>query len=457
MSRIAPRAARPVSVSETARTLREIRVSPVKSLGQNFLHDRNLGRWIVDQLEPRKDDYVVEIGPGLGALTDHLLQAGARVLALEKDGRLAEYLRSRFNSGRLEVRHGDALDFDVSSLFAHPAVKLIGNLPYYISSQLLIKFLEYPSPISLSVLMLQREMANRLAARPGTKDYGALTVLLQRHYHIKLLRKVPTAVFTPRPEVESAIIRITARPARELPAYDDALLVSLVRQGFSQRRKQLGKLLHNQVSDWAAAAEKLGLERTVRAEILSVDQWIALANYIGPVALPGPTDDPTESFPVVDDSDRILYAAPRGKVHGDNLRHRAIHILLFNGNNELFLQKRSRGKDRNPGVWDSSAAGHVLAEEEYDHTARRELREELGIEAPLERIGKLPASERTGQEFIWLYRARYDGELILNQHEIETGRYFQPAIVSGWVAARPGDFAPGFVECWKVYLDSCGR
>jgi len=424
-------------------------------LGQNFLHDRNLGRWIVDQLEPRKDDYVVEIGPGLGALTDHLLQSGAQVLALEKDGRLAEFLLTRFGSERLEVRHGDALDFDVPILFAQPAVKLIGNLPYYIASQLLFKFLEYPSPISLSVLMLQREMANRLAATPGTKDYGALTVILQRHYHIKLLRKVPTAVFTPRPEVESAIVRITPRQAEELPAYDDALLVSLVRQGFSQRRKQLGKLLNDKVSDWPAAAEKLGLERTARAEILSLEQWIALANYIRPVALPGPTDDPNESFPVVDDSDRIIYAAPRGKVHGDNLRHRAVHILLFNEKGEVFLQKRSRWKDRNPGVWDSSAAGHVLAGEETDQTARRELAEELGIEAPLERIEKLPASEATGQEFIWLYRARYDGELILNQHEIETGRYFQPAIVSGWIAARPGDFAPGFAECWKVYRNSC--
>jgi len=143
--------------SETAATLREINVAPVKSLGQNFLHDRNLSRWIVDQVDPQAGDYIVEIGPGLGALTEPLLAAGAHVLALEKDRRLADYLRSRFANNRLEVRHIDALDFDVPTLFAKSRVKLIGNLPYYIASQLLIRFLEYPSPISLAVLMNSRK------------------------------------------------------------------------------------------------------------------------------------------------------------------------------------------------------------------------------------------------------------------------------------------------------------
>lgn len=451
MTKAASRSQRPISLSETTRTLREIRVAPVKSLGQNFLHDRNLGRWIVAQIEPAKGDYVIEIGPGLGALTQHLLETDVRVLAIEKDARLVEFLRSHFANDRLEVRHGDALDFDVESLFAEPSVKLIGNLPYYVSSQLLLKFLEYPSPISLAVLMLQREMADRLTAMPGSKSYGALTVLLQRRYHIKPLRKVPTAVFTPRPDVESAVIRVTPRKPTELPPYDDALLVSLVKQGFSQRRKQLGNLLQTYVPDWTATAEKLGLERTCRAETLSLKQWIALADHVRPLAPPDPSFEGSESLPVVDDSDHVVGAAPRSKVHGDNLRHRAVHILLFNGNGELFLQKRSRWKDRHPERWDSSAAGHVPATEEYDQAARRELREELGVEAPLERIAKLPASERTGQEFIWLYRTRYDGELSLNRHEIETGHFFQPAIITGWVTARPRDFAPGFLECWKVY------
>ena len=449
---------RPVKPSETATLLREIGVSPVKSLGQNFLHDRNLSRWIVDQIGATKNENVVEIGPGLGALTGLLLETGAaQVLALEKDKRLADFLRAHFHSDRLDVQHIDALDFDVQTLFTKPRVKLIGNLPYYVSSQLLVKFLEFPTPIQLSVLMLQKEMAERICAQPGTKSYGALSVLLQRHYHIKLLRRIPTTVFIPRPEIDSAVVRITPRAMAEMPEHDDDLLVKLVRQAFSQRRKQLGKLIGNFVKDWPAAARALDLGPTARAETLSLDQWIALTNYIHPISLGDAAREPAregqEAFPVVDHSDRFLHSAPRAKVHGDNLRHRAVHILIFNKQGELYLQKRSRWKDRHPGLWDSSAAGHVTAGEEYDQAAQRELQEELGIDAPLERVVKLPASERTGQEFIWLYCARYDGELFPNRSEIEFGRYFQPAIVTGWIASRPDDFAPGFIECWKAYLD----
>ena len=438
--------------SGTVGTLREINVTPVKSLGQNFLHDRNLARWIVDQLAAGAGDYVVEIGPGLGALTQYLVETGAQVLALEKDHRLANYLRSRFSADAFEVRHVDALEFNVSSLFTKPIAKLIGNLPYYISSQVLLKFLECPTPISLAVLMLQKEMAARLSAAPGSKDYGALSVLVQRHYKVRLLRTVSRGVFIPRPEVDSAVIRITPLAAAALPDYDDDLLVALVRQGFSQRRKQLGQLLGDYVADWPRAAGTLGLEPTARAEKLSVEQWVALTNYVRPIELPSPAGQEEEMFPVVDQSDRFLYAAPRSKVHGDNLCHRAVHILIFNDAGEVYLQKRSVRKERHPGLWDSSAAGHVGAGEEYDAAARRELQEELGIEVPLEKIGQLPASERTGQEFVWLYRGVYDGRMSLNRAEVETGRYIQPVVVTGWIAARPGDFAPGFPECWNTYL-----
>lgn len=443
-----------MKLSETAATLREIRVSPVRSLGQNFLHDRNLSRWIVDQLQPTADDYIVEIGPGLGALTAFLLESGARVLAIEKDARLVEFLQSRFTNNRLEVRHADALDIDVRELFAKPAVKLIGNLPYYISSQLLLKFLEYPSPICLAVLMLQREMADRLSASPSKKEYGALTVLLQRRYRIDLLRKIPTTVFIPRPEVDSAVIRIVPRRSGELAEHDEQVLEALVRRGFSQRRKQLGNLLRDYVSDWPDATTALGLDRRVRAEKLSVGQWIALANYVQPVIDATRANEDEERFPVVDNSDRVLHDAPRSKVHGDNLRHRAVHILVFDEKGEVFLQKRSQRKDRHPGLWDTSAAGHVLAGEEYDAAAQRELKEELGITATLGKVAKLPASDRTGQEFICLYETRHPGPLVLNRAEIDTGRYFPPEIITGWIGARPDDFAPGFIECWKAFAEN---
>src|SRR6266542_4295934 len=156
-----------MKLSDIRATLREIHVSPVKTLGQNFLHDQNLARWIVDQAQVTSDDYVVEIGPGLGALTKFILEKGARVLAVEKDTRLANFLRERFADERLEVLNIDALKFDARVLFSRQRVKLLGNLPYNISSALLLKFLTHPSPISLWLFTLQKEMATDLAARPA--------------------------------------------------------------------------------------------------------------------------------------------------------------------------------------------------------------------------------------------------------------------------------------------------
>jgi 16S rRNA (adenine1518-N6/adenine1519-N6)-dimethyltransferase len=138
------------------------------------------------------------------------------------------------------------------------------------------------------------------------------------------------------------------------------------------------------------------------------------------------------------------------------LRHRAVHILIFNSRGEVFLQKRSQWKDRHPLAWDSSAAGHLEAGEEYDSAAARELEEELGITTALERVAKLSASALTGQEFIWVYRGRSDGPFRINRAEIEAGEYFPSPVVEQWIRARPGDFAPGFIESWKVCRDGSG-
>src|SRR5205807_4811273 len=228
-----------MKLSDIRATLQEIRVSPVKSLGQNFLHDQNLARWIVDQAKIESEDFVVEVGPGLGALTELLLAKGARVLAIEKDKRLADYLRNKFQNAALDIVHADALEFDPRILFTQAKVKMLGNLPYYISSQLLIKFLEYPSPISLWLFMLQKELAKRLVAAPATSDYGALTLQIQLHHRVEYLRKVPASVFLPKPDVDSALVRISERDPRELPACNRKIFQKLVRRGFSQRRKQL--------------------------------------------------------------------------------------------------------------------------------------------------------------------------------------------------------------------------
>jgi 16S rRNA (adenine1518-N6/adenine1519-N6)-dimethyltransferase len=440
-----------MKLSDIRATLQEIRVSPVKTLGQNFLHDQNLARWIVDQAQITQDDYVLEIGPGLGALTKLLLEKGARVFAIEKDSRLANFLRERFGHERLEILNIDALKFDARVLFSHRRVKLLGNLPYNISSALLLKFLAYPSPISLWLFTLQKELAMRLSAKPSTHDYGALTLRIQLRRHVKYLRTIPATVFFPRPEVDSAVVRIWPRDPQELPPHDEELVVKLIRLGFSQRRKQLRKLLRERVDDWDALARQLGIDPQARAEEVSLPQWIGLANFIAPPLCPDMRVTNNERFPVVDKNDRILRDASRFEVHGNNLRHRAVHILIFNPAGEVYLQQRSRWKDRHPLRWDSSAAGHVVVTESYDETARRELKEELGISVPLKKISKLPASERTDQEFVWLYRGDLAGDLSPNRTEIETGAFFPETVIDGWVAARPEDFAPGFIECWKVY------
>src|SRR6476659_5657002 len=236
-----------MKLSQIGSVLREVGVAPVKSLGQNFLHDQNLARWIVQQAELSRDDFVLEIGPGLGALTGPALEAGAKVLAIEKDRRLVDFLREHFARQRLEVIHGDALEFEVKRLFPDGPIKLLGNLPYYISTELLLRFLEEPTPIMLALLMLQKEVAARLSAPPRSKDYGIIALVLQSQYRVQYLRTVPATVFLPQPEVDSAFVRLTPRARGELPDHDRELFLALIRRGFSQRRKQVGKLLREYV------------------------------------------------------------------------------------------------------------------------------------------------------------------------------------------------------------------
>jgi 16S rRNA (adenine1518-N6/adenine1519-N6)-dimethyltransferase len=446
-----------MKLSDIDRTLREIRVTPVKTLGQNFLHDQNLARWVIQQAEVSADDFVVEIGPGLGALTGPALDAGARVLAIEKDARLVNFLREQFAGRALEVVHLDALEFEIAKLFPHGPVKLLGNLPYYISTPLLLRFLQPPTPILVAVLMLQKEVAVRLSAGPRSRDYGILSLVVQSQCRVEFLRTVPASVFLPQPEVDSAFVRLRPRAPNELAAHDRARLLALVRRGFSQRRKQLGKLLKDEVPDWPRAAAEIGASPQARAEELSLEQWIALANCDQPPVAGKEGTDAAEAFAIVDEFDRVSGSAPRSEVHGNNLRHRAIHIFLFNSAGELLLQKRSPWKDRHPLLWDSSAAGHVAAGEEYDATAARELREELGVTAELSLVGKLRASEETGQEFIQLYRGRHEGPFQPARAEIDAVEFFAPGVIVRWTRERPGDFAPGFLACWRIHQSGSER
>ena len=424
-------------------------------MGENFLDDQNLARWIVAQLEAEPGEQWVEIGPGLGALTQAALETGAKLIAIEKDRRLAGFLRERFADG-LRVENLDALDFDVRSLWPWQPVKAFGNLPYYISTPLLFHFTSPASPVERAVFLLQRELAQRLAAAgPGTKDYGSLSLVVARRWRIRLLRTLPAGVFTPEPKVDSALVSLELRPPGELPACDAVTFERIVRAGFSQRRKQLRKLIPDFADgSWPACAERLGVPEAARGEELDLGQWISLANLLRPVEPAAAQDTAGEWFDVVDENDLVTGAETRGAVHARGLRHRAIHILVFNpAGDEVFLQKRSAWKDRHPGKWDSSAAGHLDRGEDYASAARRELREELGLAAgapALEEMGRLPATESTGWEFIRLFRATHAGPFRWPPEEIEWGGFFPRAVVTQWIERRPQDFAPGFLQCWEI-------
>ena len=160
-----------------------------------------------------------------------------------------------------------------------------------------------------------------------------------------------------------------------------------------------------------------------------------------------------EIFDVVNDRDEVIGQKTRGEVHRTGLKHRAVHVLVFNRKGELFLQKRSLLKDTAPGAWDSSASGHLDAGEEYDVCAVRELREEIGLEtkdAPA-RLFKIEASAETGQEFVWVYRLEAEGPFVLHPDEIETGGWFAREVLDKWLAERPKDFARAFRLIWKTY------
>jgi isopentenyl-diphosphate delta-isomerase type 1 len=162
-----------------------------------------------------------------------------------------------------------------------------------------------------------------------------------------------------------------------------------------------------------------------------------------------------EIFDVVNERDEVIGRQPRREVHRTGLKHRAVHVLVFNKRGEVFLQKRSLSKDSSPGVWDSSASGHLDCGEDYDACAIRELREEIGltVSAGPERLFKVDACAETGQEFVWLYRCASDGPFVLHPEEIERGDWFTTEALNRWVHERPQEFAPAFVLLWKEFIE----
>ena len=248
-----------------------------RRFSQNFLHDPAQVTKIVDAIAPRSGASLVEIGPGLGALTERLVAAAGHLTVVELDRDLARRLRDRFGAARLTVVEGDALRLDWSALANHAAspLRIVGNLPYHISTPLLFALLPIADRVVDQHFLLQREVVQRIVARPATADYGRLSVMLQMRYRAERLFDIGPGAFTPAPKVWSSVVRLVPRPAAELPDVDAAAFARVVTAAFSQRRKTLRNALSTLLDE--AAIRAAGVDPGVRGETLGIERFAALA------------------------------------------------------------------------------------------------------------------------------------------------------------------------------------
>jgi 16S rRNA (adenine1518-N6/adenine1519-N6)-dimethyltransferase len=244
-----------------------------KRFGQHFLVDRSVLERIVAAIDPRPGDDILEIGPGPGALTALLIAGSGNLRAIEIDRDLAQALRARFPQTSLDLVEGDALKFDYASL--PPGVRLVGNLPYNISTPLLFRVSVCSDRLRDLHFMLQKEVVARMAAAHSTRDYGRLSVMLQHRFRVERLFDVPPGAFRPAPQVESSMVRLTPRSAAERGEVDEESLRRVVSAAFSHRRKTLENALFGLVPATLIAAR--GIEPGLRPENLSPADYIALA------------------------------------------------------------------------------------------------------------------------------------------------------------------------------------
>lgn len=253
---------------------------PRKRFGQNFLKDSAVLYAIIDAIAPHMTDCMLEIGPGLGAMTEKLLPYLERLNVIELDRDLAAYLKKRFPPDKLTVHQADALGFDINTICSQPdrKIRIVGNLPYNISTPLLFHLMTFADRVADQHFMLQREVVERMVAEPGSKAFGRLSVMLQWRYDMEMLFIVPPTAFDPAPKVDSAIVRMIPREKPESVSLD--ALEKIVTQAFSQRRK----IVRNNLAPYFSESElvDLGIDPVKRPEALSVDQFILLARHLPP-------------------------------------------------------------------------------------------------------------------------------------------------------------------------------
>lgn len=281
--------------SRTAEILKKHQFSFKKSLGQNFLIDSNILRKIVEAASLTPEAGVIEIGPGIGSLTEILARNAQKVVAIEIDQRLLPILAENLSSyPNATVVHGDVLQQNLHLLLQEQftgiePIHVVANLPYYVTTPILMKLLEERLPITSIVVMIQKEVAERIAARPGGKEYGSLSVAAQYYAEPQYCVTVPKNVFMPKPNVDSAVIRLNIRKQPPIEVVNEELFFRVVRACFAQRRKTIYNNLRSAFKDnldWQQLLGEAGIDPVRRGETLSIEEFGHLCNHIAPFLHP---------------------------------------------------------------------------------------------------------------------------------------------------------------------------
>ena len=267
------------SPKEVRALLEKLGHRPNKGLGQNYLIYANILDIIASTAEIAPTESVLEIGPGLGALTERILPQARAVTCIEKDPTMVNYLKSRFSNFTLIEE--DALDVDLEALFAGGISKVAANLPYSVASRLMVDIAECEHRPELMSLTIQKEVADRLTARPGNKDYGVLGILTGAFYENSLVKKISPSCFLPPPKVWSAVVKMERRAVPIVDEETYPTFKKLVKHCFSQRRKQIGTILNRlNISPVDALLADVGILHTERPEVIEIERWAALAGLL---------------------------------------------------------------------------------------------------------------------------------------------------------------------------------
>ncbi|MFP3156131.1 16S rRNA (adenine(1518)-N(6)/adenine(1519)-N(6))-dimethyltransferase RsmA [Lachnospiraceae bacterium ZAX-1] len=279
----------------TIEVLQKYKFTIQKKYGQNFLIDANILDKIIMAADIKKEDFVLEIGPGIGTMTQYLCEDARQVLAVEIDKKLIPILNKTLSEYRnLEIMNADILKIDVNQLVQEKnhgnPIKVVANLPYYITTPIIMGLFESHVPIQSITIMVQKEVADRMRVGPGTKDYGALSLAVQYYATPEIVANVPPTCFLPRPKIGSCVINLKRHQGVAVKVNDEKLMFRMIRASFNQRRKTLANGLSNasiQMSKetMIEAIEKMGLPANVRGETLTLEQFAQLSDLIGDAML----------------------------------------------------------------------------------------------------------------------------------------------------------------------------